>query len=247
MTRRLIGIVAAIVLATIGTLVLVTYVRTAEDRALAGEATVEVLVVKKEIPRGTPAESLEGMVASEKIPAKVQAAGSVASLQGLEGKVASVALLPGEQIVTQRFIAPQGLGAVEVPEGLLQVTVQLEPQRALGGQIAAGDTVGVVSSFKDGQEDDDQDPSETTHLSLHKVLVTRVQSADGTGAAPNGEQPQGEAAAPAGNLLITLAVDAPSVERIVFAAEHGTLWLSAEPESAPEGGTRIQTMETIYQ
>lgn len=247
MTRRLIGIVAAILLATIGTLVLVTYVRTAEDRALAGEATVNVLVVKDAIPRGTPAESLEGRVTSEKIPAKVQATGSVADLTGLEGKVTSVELIPGEQVVAQRFINPQGLGTVDVPEGLLQVTINLEPQRALGGQIAPGDTVAVLSSFTDGQEEEQDEGAETTHVTLHKVLVTRVQSADGVQAAPADDGGTQETAPPVGNLLVTLAVDAAAAERVVFSAEHGKVWLGAEPKSAPEEGTRIQTMETIYQ
>ena len=58
MNRRLIGLVLAILLAAGGTFVLVSYVRGAEDRALAGEQSVEVLVVDRPIAKGTAAASI---------------------------------------------------------------------------------------------------------------------------------------------------------------------------------------------
>jgi pilus assembly protein CpaB len=242
MMRKIIGIALAVVLATVGTFVLVLYVQSAEDRALAGERVVDVLVASTEIPRGTPAEDLAGSVRTEKVPVKLQAMGSVEDLEELSGRVTSVNLLPGEQISTQRFIAPAQLGRVEVPDGMLQVTVSLDSARALGGRIAPGDHVGVVASFGGGAADDEGDASSpTTHLILHKVLVTAVAGA------PDPEEATDTASAPtSGTILVTLALDAPSVERVVFAAEHGTLWLSAEPQDAPVDGTRVQTLDTIY-
>ena len=65
-----------------------------------------------------------------------------------------------------------------------------------------------------------------------------------------GDQAAGDeskaAGAPTGKLLVTLALDAPSVERVVFAAEHGTVWLSAEPSDAPEDGTKIVERGNVY-
>ncbi|MGH9188690.1 MAG: hypothetical protein ACRD0Q_01435, partial [Acidimicrobiales bacterium] len=49
-------------------------------------------------------------------------------------------------------------------------------------------------------------------------------------------------AAPEDVLLVTLALDGPAAERVVFAAEHGTVWLSYEPLGADEGGTKIITI-----
>ena len=56
----------------------------------------------------------------------------------------------------------------------------LEPQRVVGGRLAAGDTVGVYLSlvFQDG--------TATTHAVQHQVLVTRVQGAPR--AAPTGDR-----------------------------------------------------------
>jgi hypothetical protein len=52
--------------------------------------------------------------------------------------------------------------------------------------------------------------------------------------------------ASAGKYLVTLAIDAPAVEQVVFAGEHGFVWLSAEPTDANEGGTKIVTRANVY-
>ncbi len=83
------------------------------------------------------------------------------------------------------------------------------------------------------------------------MLVTNVQVDQLPAEKKKGEKgEEGEATpnlAPSGNLLVTLAVDAPSVERIVFAAEFGLIWLTVEPADAPEDGTKIVTRDNIYQ
>jgi pilus assembly protein CpaB len=264
MNRRIIGVIAAVALAAVGTGFLVAYVKSAERRALAGERVVDVYVVQEAIAQGTYGEQVRPLLTTEKVPVKVQAAGAVQSLSELDGKVAAVDLVPGEQLVAQRFIEPQALAAqrnIEVPEGLQQVTVSLEPQRAVGGQVSPGDTVGVMMSFDpfefDGVIDDAGNTileggktGNTTHLALHKVLVTQVQWDQVPAAAGGDDDPAAEpepAKAPSGSLLVTLAVDAPQAEKVVFTAEFGRLWLTHEPENATEDGTKIQTRGTIYQ
>ena len=268
MNRRLIGLVLAILLAAGGTFVLVSYVRGAEDRALAGEQSVEVLVVDRPIAKGTAAASIGPNVKRVLVPAKVQAPGSVADLDVLGDKVAAVDLLPGDQVVAGRFVESKDLVAasrIEIPEGLLQVTLSLSPERAVGGQLQPGATVGVLASFDsfnvDGVEPgvDDGLPgagsptasptrtSNSTHLILHKIVVTNVQverlpKED----ALESSADQGIELAPTGNLLVTLAVDAAAAERLVFAAEHGAVWLASEPVDAYEFATQIQTRRTIY-
>lgn len=270
MRRKVIGALLALLLATAGTLTLLVYVRTAEERALAGERAVDVYVVAEPIARGTSADRLGDLVALTKVPAKVVPAGTVDRLDLLEGKVAGVDLVPGEQLLQSRFITPEELvaqTAVEIPEGLHQVTVALDPERALGGEVKPGDTVAVLASFDPFElqeagvevEEGESGPKtpNSTHIILHKVLVTNVQlqggrtgttdvSSPAAGGGDDEEQQPETPRAPTGQLLVTLAVDAPSVERVVFTAEHGFLWLSQEPEDAPEDGTRIQTRDTIY-
>jgi pilus assembly protein CpaB len=242
--------VGAIVLALIGTFAIVTYVQGADDRALAGESVVKVLVVKEQVPAGTPATDLGDRVALEPVAEKVKADGAVTSTKQLGAQVASATLVPGEQVVTARFVAPSEYRAsgasIAVPDGLLQTTIALEPQRAVGGVLTPGSTVAVVASFTDPDQ---------SHIVLQKVLVTNVQLEDigqtndsGSDTTEDDDQQAAEpGAAPDGQLLVTLALDPGAVERVVFAAEHGTVWLALDPKSAREDGTRVVERGNVYQ
>lgn len=229
--QKLIGIVASVALAAAGTGLLVFYVKGAEDRALKDEKPVNVLVVTEKIARGTKGEDVAGMVKSERVPAKVAATGAVSSTGTLAGHVAVVDLLPGEQLVQGRFSPAASATEVGLPPGLLQVTIALDMVRAMGGEVREGDTVGVLASFDDPK---------ITHLVLHKVPVTKVRNQSGVAVA---DKPDNEISA--GGLFVTLALDAPSVEKVVFAAEHGRVWLSKQPKEASEAGTKVHNIDVV--
>ena len=243
--------------------------------ALEGQEAVEVLVVAETVPAGTPAESIGDRVAVEMIPASVQVAGSVASLGDVRDQVTAVELMPGEQVTTARFVAPDTFEEseeLEVPEGLVEVTVSLSPDRAVGGALLPGDQVAVFASFEpfeangvivEGEEGEEGEQEvvaveggdsvkspNSTHIIIHKVIVTNVQVET---LPAEEEQTEGESTddsapevAPTGNLLVTLGVDPAQAERLVFTAEFGMVWLGHEDDEAPEDGTRIQSRETIY-
>ena len=241
MRRRLLAAFAALVLALVGTVVLVAYVRAADARALAGVQAVDVLVVRQPVPEGTPAADLSGFVEVERVPAKAAAEGRVADLDDLAGQVATVDLQPGEQVLAARFAAPGELptpGTVAVPAGAQEVSVLLEPQRAVGGRLVAGDTVGVYLSLGD--------PAATSAV-LHGVLVTQVQGAPAPAVEPGDvDTASAGAAAPSASLMVTLAVTAAQAEGVVFGAEHGSLWLSLEPDGAAVDGTDVITPDNVY-
>ncbi len=239
--RRLLAALAALLLAAVGTVVLIAYVRGADARALEGVQTVEVLVVDEGIAAGTRGEDLADRVRSELVPAKTAVEGRVTDLGEIRGLVASVELQPGEQLLAARFDDPAELrtpGTVPVPEGMQEISVLLEPQRVVGGRLAAGDTVGVYLSlvFQDG--------TATTHAVQHQVLVTRVQGA--TTVAEDGEATTVAGGAPATALMVTVAVAARDAGQIVFGQEHGTLWLSLEPEGADTSGAQVLTQGNVY-
>jgi pilus assembly protein CpaB len=243
--RRFLAAVAALVLLVAGTAVLLAYVRGADSRALAGTRTVDVLVVDKLIPSGTAGSDIAGMVRTEVVPAKVAMPGRVTDLASLSGRVATVDLQPGEQLLSGRFVRPDDLqapGTVAVPTGMQEVSVLLEPQRAVGGRLKAGDAVGVVVSLKSVS-----DGKPATHAVLHHVLVTQIQGAPAP--VDTKADPQTASAgspAPTASLMVTLAASAAQAEAVVFGVEHGTLWLTLEPKDARTSGTDVITPDNIY-
>src|SRR5688572_11412720 len=245
MRRRLLAALAALLLLFVGTAVLLAYVRGADARALAGVRSVQVLVADQVIPEGTPADQLTALVRTETLPQKAAVEGRVTDLGELAGLETTVDLQPGEQLLTSRFAEPEAAGAegrMPVPAGLQEVSVLLEPQRAVGGRVVAGDTVGVVVSLKEGKK---------THSVIHHVLLTEVKGAPApvdpnADAATGTESASSTTAVPSQSLMITFAVTAAQAEAVVFGMEHGTVWLTLENEDADTGGTSVVDPGNIY-
>lgn len=274
MKRQVIGITVAIVLAVVGTVALVAYVKSAKDDAVKGEQLVKVYVAQSDITKGTPVSQMEPMVALTDVPARLVAADAVTDLTKLQQTdVAAIEILKGEQLVTARLVDPRTLVRAPVPAGLQEITIALSPERAVGGALSAGDTVGVIFSFQPFQVSEAGTPASTsttqpnvtadtltprntpnmTHFTLHKVLVTAIQFSqkDTTRAAElNGSTDStidpSTAEAPSQQILVTLAVSSPEAEQVVFASEFGFVWLTAEGPKASEKGTRILTLDGVY-
>lgn len=257
MKSRLLAGAAAVVLAIIGAMLVISYAQGADQRAVKNLEPVAVLVVKTAIPAGTPAESMTASLATEQLPAAAVAASSLKSLDESKGKVAAVDLVPGEQLVAERLVSPDELkvqGSVEVPAGLQEVSFQLEPDRVVGGRLAPGDHVGVFVSLDEGALED-KAVKETTKLTVRKALVTAVQRAPeaaptaapspSASADPNAANPQ-DTTLPVGSLMLTVAVSDVDAAKIIFAAEYGKMWLSKEPTNAKDSGPRIIQRSEVY-
>lgn len=306
MNRRLLGVVTAVVLAVVGAAVLIGYVRGAEERATEGQELVPVLVVDgfDFVEPGTEAELIPIRV--DEVPANVRLSSAVDDITAVEGFVAAVELIPGEQLLWDRLVEPEELepdspSRVTLPEGFMEVTIPLDAERALGGLLKPGSSVAIVATFDaaniDNAEtiselpgdipDEDGDPTESatprptptltpepsqtlafseldevppqiaaeevlesppsTHILLHKVLITEVQAEQAV--AVDALIPADDDApvqAPSGGYLVTFAVRAYDVERLVFATENGRIWLARDTEIADENGTRPQTDDSIY-
>ncbi|MEW1805645.1 Flp pilus assembly protein CpaB [Pseudarthrobacter sp. NPDC080039] len=238
MKTRLLGGIVALVLAVVGTLLLISYVQGSEARAQADLQPIDVLVVEKQIPQGSTLDQIKSAVKLTSLPSASVPNGALKSLDGLDGKVASADLVPGEPLLGVRLVDPTSLaapGSVPVPAGMQEISVQLDAQRVVGGRIAAGDTVGVVALFAGDGPD-----GATAQQIFHKVLVTSVQRAVTQSSASNqASSEQANTQLPTGQLLVTFARSDADAQKIAFAAEFGKLWLTKEPASATESAPAV--------
>src|SRR5687768_16673188 len=189
--RRITGILAALILAIIGTVALVGYVQSAKDKALAEEALVEVYVVDKVVPKGAAAETIKASVSVEQIPARLEQPGAITDLDAVGPNVAAADLQPGDQLLAARLV-PKAEVAVEVKDKV-QVSAMLTPERAVGGSLKKGDLVGVYLSFDPFTYDATQVSEETTR-SLEAMELNPTEAADTTDPAGS---PEPSDAAPA--------------------------------------------------
>ncbi len=212
MARRVLGILIAVALAAAGTFFILNYVRNIDARAQEGQELIDVYLVTSRIPAGTPASQLSQFVQQDTLPSQYQIPGQIDDLADLDGLVADVDLLPGDMLSIVKFVDIEDFTStqfetVAVPNGLLEVTLQLTEERLLGGQVRPGDTVAFVASFAAEEVNPnfvdpsievtfvepeidpatgelvEIDPDEAvlvpnlTHLILHKLLVTNLQYA----------------------------------------------------------------------
>ncbi|WP_427006585.1 Flp pilus assembly protein CpaB [Pseudarthrobacter sp. H2] len=248
MKTRLLGGIVAIVLAIVGTLLLVSYVQASEARAQQDLQPVEVLVVQAQIPRGSDLEKIKSAVKSTSLPSASVPNGALKSLDGLSAKVAAVDLLPGEPLLGARLADPDTLsapGSVPVPDGMQEISVQLEAQRVVGGRIAAGDTVGIVVLFDKGALKDSPDV-ESGQQVFHKVLVTSVQRSMDKASTGSNPATQANTELPTGQLIVTFARNDADSVKIAFGAHFGSLWLTKEPSTATEGSPVVVKKPELY-
>ncbi|MEX5256460.1 Flp pilus assembly protein CpaB [Kocuria arenosa] len=231
MKVRVIAAVMAALLAVVGAVLVSGYVRTADARALEGTETKEVFVVETEVPAEMPVEELTEHLRRQTLPVSALAEDAVTDLAEFEGRVTAVELRPGEQLLGSRLVTLNSLqepGRVAVPKELQEVTIQISADRVVGGQIKAGDFVGMFASFDQGPGD-----KPATELVFHRVLVTSIQGAPVAAEASSEEETTpGAPPVPEGAMLVTLAQDAADAEKTVFAAEFGRIWLSSQPVDA---------------
>jgi pilus assembly protein CpaB len=264
MSRRLLAVATALFLALIGAALVLGYAGGADRRALATLDPVEVIVVgESPIPAGTPVEQLDTQVNADSVPARAAVPDHLTDPAQVEGLVTASALQPGEQLLIADFVDPASLelkSPTTVPEGMHEVTIPLDSPRALGGRIQAGETVGIVITSTD------PDGGAYTHLTLHQVLVTRVQGGlappapvEPTGTPTPAPDAEDEETAPAAAeeptaepapqeiVYVSFALDTRDVEEVLFAAEHARIWLTRENESVPGVPTAPVTSESLWQ
>jgi pilus assembly protein CpaB len=249
--RRVLAIVAAVLLTVFGVVVIIAYVNAAEDRAQETAGLVRILVAAEEIPAGTPAPELEGRVAPREVPRSFRPEDPVTNIEELGRKETVERILEGEPIVERQFGEPGSTpppGQPQLDEGREVITLTLEAQRALGGEVAAGDLVGVIVSLDDIGGDGETPIDETGGTGAGGqgcgetgMVLARVEVTDVSGAA---DPETGEAGGNA--VTVSLNVDQPDAERLAFAAEYGSIWLTRQTDQSLPLDDDRQSCDTIF-
>ena len=228
--RRVVSAVVAALLAIVAAFILVNYVNGADQRARSALDPVPVLVVVAPVAKGTAATALGNEVQVKQIPKSAIAEGAVGSVADLGNRVAAVDLVPGEQVLSSRFVDAASLQSVSIPKGMQEVSILLTSKRVYGGNPQAGDHVGVFLTSGD-----------STKLVFNDVLITRV-AGGGTTPPASGGVGSGSSANQAGtaqdvNVMVTFALTTHQAEQIVWTAEHGTIWLSLQNKDTNTSGS----------
>lgn len=251
MNRRIVAAFVAAALALAAFVSIFLYVRNADVRALSGVQAKSVYVVVNPITKGTLADNLGTNVALAQVPAKAVPDQAVYDIKEIASKAASVDLVAGEVLLTSRFIDPSSVtqDAVAVPKGMAQASILVKPEQVRGGNIKAGETIGVVVTLKvttptpfnvPGIGTVQMDGDFLTKQILSKVLVTRVQGATATATDATGASPL-----PTGAVIITVALNTSDIEKLTWAQSAGAIVLAVENKDADDSNSQYTTGKVV--
>lgn len=240
--KRLLVVLLAVVLAVVGSVAVLAYARTADERALAGQEAVEVYVSTREVPAGTTAKDAvdRGLLQTALVAAKGVPDGALTEVtDDMSTQVAMSDIAPGEIILARRFgVQTSGTIALVVPEGMVAVTVQLSDPGRVGPFLRPGSEIAVYNTFtaRDAEEGDytplgtglsggDEGAVNATRVLLPKAEVLGVGDAtlqSGTTQEQEEDAARQEEQVPVA--LVTLAVTPVDAQRLVHAAQTGILY-----------------------
>lgn len=234
MTRRILGVVIAIVLAVVGTAAVLLYVSKTRNSVAEGQTAVTVLVAKERIAAGTSGASLRTRELLEPVvmPAGALPADSLVEIPAeLDELVLTHDVQPRQLLLKGMFGAATKLsGGVSVPEKMMAVSLKLAAEEEVGGFVRPGSQIAVFATF--GVIDEAYKKAAGTSNSLTKLLLPRVEvlavgayGEDGVTSAQQQEDGEAEQTGKV-TLLVTVAVTQADAEKLIHAVRIGELYLS---------------------
>ena len=239
MQSRVLAILVAVVLALVATAALVVYVNGADRRAISGQTPRMVWVAATPIPAGTSGLTAINtkLIKQVEVPSKNIVPGAVLSETQIQNRYAAVDLEAGEQLLQKRWVGAEDVAGgrlLPIESGYQALSIGLDAVRQVAGFVTPGDRVSLVLTMKRGDRDKSQ-------FMLQDIQVLAVGSTALANAAAQGgggrvNQGKGQGAA------VTLSIPQDRVERVVYAAEHGSIYMTllargAKPLSNTDGAT----------
>jgi pilus assembly protein CpaB len=236
MGRRIVAIFAAVAVALVGVAAVLLYVRGADARAVASQQPTNVYAVQSVVPAGTTLKDAvqNGLIIKTSVAAKGVPAGALSAVDGSNGGLyATTDIQPGEYVLAARFgTKPVGEKAIEVPAGMVAVSVSLPDPARVGTFLTPGSkvvlydtytTVAASSSAASSNGGTAAAAGQSTRVLLDDVLVIAMGEASLTPAQTT--TADGEAApAPVRGALMTVAVSPADAARLVHGVQTGSLY-----------------------
>ena len=152
MGRRSLAILAATLIALLGVVSVLLYANRADARAVAGQQPKTVFVTTALLPSGTTLKDAvrTGLLKQTTVAAKGLPAGALTAVTDDNSRLVALSdIPPGEYVQESRFgTTPIGRKAIEVPGGMVAVSVQLSDPARVGTFVTPGTHLAIFDSYK---------------------------------------------------------------------------------------------------
>jgi pilus assembly protein CpaB len=225
MGRRVIAVLAAMVVGLIGVAAVLLYAGGADARAVADQRPQTVFVAQGLVPAGTTAADAvaKGLMVPTKIAAKGVPAGALTTVDAATGKlVALTDIAAGDFVIASRFgTTPTGAKAIQVPDGQVAISVSLSDPGRVGTFVTPGSHIVIYDTYQPPAGPAGA-PAATkqTRVLLDDALVIAVGSTSLTPTANANANANGQAT----GALVTVALPPDAAAKLVHGIQTGTLY-----------------------
>jgi pilus assembly protein CpaB len=225
MGRRSVLLAVAVIIALIGTALIVLYVQGIDKRATEGQEMVEVLVAKDVINTGDTVASAQesGLFELKDVRRADLVPGAIDTTTSISDLVALGTIYPGEQLLAKNFGQLGDAQGLVIPENKIAVSVELTDPARVAGFVNPGSQVAIFVSadpvriLPDGTE---QKLAAYTRLLLPKVQVVGVGTTSTIARTTTGEDGQ-STTEEVPRTILTIAVTQKEAEKVIYAARNG--------------------------
>ena len=152
MNRRILAVIIATVLALGGGALVLNYARSADARAIAQAQPTKVYVAQKLIPAGTSLKDAQRteLLAETQVAAKAVPAGALQEIDASNNALLALSdVQPGEFLIEARFgTTPVGAKAIEVPSGMVALSIELKDPARVGKFVTPGSHIAIYQTYK---------------------------------------------------------------------------------------------------
>jgi pilus assembly protein CpaB len=227
MDRRRLLLMLAVFVAIIGTALVFLYVRGADSRAQNQYDSVSVLKATSNIASGTKYDDAlsSGQISMSSVPKNELNQNAVTSTEALKGKIVSVPIFNGQQIVSDQFgnSVTAAASALAIPKGMIAISVNLTDPDRVAGNIQNGSQVaifvtGELTNTTPGGGTGTGSGIQSTRLLLPDVTVLNVGSPVTTTSTTT-DQSGNQTTEQLPRTLLTIAVNQKDAQKVIVASK----------------------------
>lgn len=234
MTKRSGLLVAAVIIAALGVVLVGLYANQARVAGIQAQEAVEVLVAKEAIIVGTDGASVveSGAVELKTFPSSAVPDGAMSSLTPVSESVTSTPIYPGQILVTPMFAAEDSAAQMSLPKGTMAVALEFEDPQRVAGFVQPGADVMAFATV---------DGATSVPVKKAKVVAvgpsTLTTTSDADGDSTNAEEIP--------TTIVTLALTQQQAQLLIFSSEEGAVHLSLLNKDSQVGNSPSITTASL--
>ena len=253
MGRRVLVVLAAVVVALIGVVAVVVYAQGADARAVADQQPQTVYIAKLLVPAGTTAAEAvaTGLMVPTQVAAKGLPLGALSTVDEATGKLLALTdIAPGEFVTASRFgTTPLGQKAIQVPDGQVAISLALSDPARVGAFVSPGSHIVIydtyvppVAAAGTTAAAAGAAAAKQTRVLLDDVLVIAMGSTTLTPPAAT----EGAAQPAAAGALVTVALPPALAAKLVQGIQTGTLYAGLRGTDTKTNLAQIVSDATLF-